>query len=284
MPELELYERKVLSDEELPVEMQSSFWNELGIAFPVHWHEHIELHYILQGTAEFHIDQQILPVQAGDLLVVNPNELHTASCTQSPYKSYVLIFDLPDLSRELAKKRYRFFTLVRNDPTVQTLISRIFSESAQQKLGHKALCRALITEFLVYLCRHYADQPFPELAALRRGKALERLNPVLQYVEAHYPERMTVEQLADMMHLSEDRFAHLFREGVQQAPLQYINEVRLRKAMALLRTHEYTVTAVAEAVGFTDYNHFGRLFRKRYGFTPNQVRLGKDIPENSGIV
>ena len=43
----------------------------------------------------------------------------------------------------------------------------------------------------------------------------------------------------------------------------------------LLKTEEHTVTEVAQAVGFFDYNHFGRLFRRRYGCTPNQVRQGK---------
>ena len=275
MPQLELYERKVLHDEELPIQLQNNRRGEPGEYFPVHWHEHIELHYILQGAAEFHIDQRTLPVQAGDLLVVNANELHTAYCTQVPFKDHVVIFDPQDISKELAKKRHRFFSIIREDQTVQSLFLRIFEETAQQKLGHKQLCRALVTELLVHLCRRYADQPFPEIETIRRGKALERLEHVLQFIETHYPERMTVEQLAGMMCLSEDRFAHLFREGVQQSPLQYINEVRLRKAMSLLRTHEHSVTAVAEAVGFSDYNHFGRLFRKRYGFTPNQVRQGK---------
>ena len=82
------------------------------------------------------------------------------------------------------------------------------------------------------------------------------------------------------------RFGHLFREVVGQPPLKYINQIRLRKAMNLLKTGAYTVTEVADAVGFQDYNHFGRLFRKTYGTTPNRIRLdvATELEENSGNI
>ena len=61
-------------------------------------------------------------------------------------------------------------------------------------------------------------------------------------------------------------------------PLRYLNSLRLRKARNLLQNKEHSVTEIARVVGFNNYNHFGRLFRKRYGCTPNDVRLGKVSP------
>ena len=74
-----------------------------------------------------------------------------------------------------------------------------------------------------------------------------------------------------MIHLSEDRFNHLFKESMGMAPLQYVNEVRLKKAMNLLKKKEGTVAEIAAMVGYTDYNHFGRQFRKMFGATPSEV-------------
>ena len=65
--------------------------------------------------------------------------------------------------------------------------------------------------------------------------------------------------------------------------LQYINDMRLKSAQNLLKTNEYTVTEVAEAVGFLDYNHFGRLFRKHYGYTPYEVILLIRLAELEGV-
>ena len=65
-------------------------------------------------------------------------------------------------------------------------------------------------------------------------------------------------------------------------------DMRLKKALSLLENGEHTVTEVAESIGFRDYNHFGRLFRKRYGCTPYDVKSGKvsadEAAKNSGIL
>lgn len=276
MPNLDLYEKKVLSDKELPVQLAENRHETCGEIFGSHWHEHIEMHYILQGGAVFHIDQELYQVQAGDLIIANRNELHAGYSTAVPYKAYLLVFDPSDLSLELGEMPLHLQSLVRGDSHIRDLIARIFAEQAERREGYRPMCRALITELLVYLCRHYGqDSPAPKDMAKRR-RDLERLQPALDYIEQNYAERISVTQLAEILCLSPDRLGHLFRDGVGQAPLQYINEIRLRKAMNLLKTEEHTVTDVGQAVGFFDYNHFGRLFRRRYGCTPNQVRQSKE--------
>ncbi len=275
MPNLALYEKKVLSDEELPVQLAHNSHTACGEIFGSHWHEHVEMHYVFEGSAVFHIDQELYEVQAGDLIIANRNELHAGYSTSVPYEARLLVFDPSDLSRELGEKNLRFQSLVRDDDTVRRMIADIFAAREQEGLGYRALCRARVTELLVYLCRRYAVESLPPKDLVQRRRDLERLQPALDYIEQNYSERISVAQLAKLLCLSTDRLGHLFRDGVGQAPLQYINEIRLRKAMNLLKTEEYTVTEVAQAVGFFDYNHFGRLFRRRYGCTPNQVRQGR---------
>lgn len=275
MPNLDLYEKKVLSDEELPVQLARNSHTACGEIFASHWHEHLELHYILRGRAVFHVDCQRYEVKAGDLIIANRNELHAGYSTVVPYEALLLVFDPSALSPELGEKHLRFQSLVREDAAVWQRMTAIFDAWDEQGLGYRALCRARVTELLVYLCRHYAADRVAPKEMDKRRRDLERLQPALDYIEQNYAERISVDRLAQLLCLSADRLGHLFRDGVGQAPLQYINEIRLRKAMNLLKTKEHTVTEVAQAVGFFDYNHFGRLFRRRYGCTPNQVRQGK---------
>lgn len=287
MPELELYENLFFSDEELPAYMSTGIRNRQGsVIHNIHWHEQLEMHYIVDGAADMVLGQETLPVQEGDLVVVNSNTLHSGKCTRPPYKSYVLILDVADFSAELAKKNDIFVSLIRNDPVIRDYFQRMFREIEEKGVGYKSLCRGLLTELLVHLSRNYVDESLPERESARRKKNLERLNGVLCFIEDHHQQPITVNQLAEMACLSEDRFGHLFREVVGQPPLKYINQIRLRKAMNLLKTGAYTVTEVADAVGFQDYNHFGRLFRKAYGATPNRIRLdaAAKLAENSGNV
>lgn len=275
MPNLALYEKKVLSDEELPVQLAQNRHAVCGEIFGSHWHEHIEIHYVRQGSAVFHIDQELYQAQAGDVVIANRNELHAGYSTSVPYEADLLVFDPWDISRELGAENLRFQSLISGNGRLRGMMDGIFSAWDKKELGYRALCRARITELLVTLCRCHAVESLLPKETIKRRRDLERLQPALEYIEQNYAERIAVAQLAKLLCLSPDRLGHLFRDGVGQAPLQYINEIRLRKAMNLLKTEEYTVTEVAQAVGFFDYNHFGRLFRRRYGCTPNQVRQGK---------
>ena len=284
MPQPELYENKILQDAEMPIQINTNIWRIQGTIWKVgehskqptgfasHWHEHIELHYIVEGEADFRLNQTAYHVVPGDFVIINSNELHTAVCTREPYYARVIIFDMADLSPELAGCNYLFQSLIKGDETVDDLTEQIIREREGERHAYKQICKALTMELLVHMCRNYVEQTLSERDSLRRKKDLERLNVVLSYIQNHYMEPVSNAQLADMICLSEDRFGHLFREGVGKPPLQYINDKRLKSALNLLTTCDHTVTQVAEAVGFRDYNHFGRLFRNFYGCTPNQMR------------
>ena len=94
---------------------------------------------------------------------------------------------------------------------------------------------------------------------------------MLVFIQSNYTKQISNRELADIIHLSEDRFNHLFKESMGMPPLQYMNEVRMKKAMNLLKRKEGTVVEIADSVGFTDYNHFGRQFRRYYGCTPSEI-------------
>lgn len=275
MPELKLYEKKVLHDGELPVQLCCARHERAEELFNSHWHEHLELHYIVEGEAAISLNQNVYHVGPGDLVIANSNELHSGDCTKAPYYSWIIIFDMADISEELAKNNYIFESVIHNDETARQLITRIFAEWSAEQCAYKQICRALVTELVVHLCRDHVSQSLRSRDSRKRKKDLERLNTVLYYIEEHFDEHISNAQLAELICLSTDRFEHLFREGIGCSPLQYINEMRLKKAMYLLADNEHSVTEVAEAVGFRDYNHFGRLFRKRYGVTPYQAKNGK---------
>ena len=279
MPNLAYYEKEVFHDSARPFKLAVNATNECREVFATHWHEHLEMHYTVSGGAVFHIDRQLYHLQEGDLIIVNRNEMHAGYSTQIPYEGWFLVFNPEDISPGYLDPDARFQSLIRGDETVRQLITRMMDETKRQVCGHQYLCRALVVELLVYLSRNYRTETLSSKRVTKRQKDLERLAPALQYIEKNYTERITVSQLAKMLCLSTDRLGHLFHEGVGQPPLQYINEIRLRKAMHLLNMGEYTVTEVAQAVGFYDYNHFGRMFRRRYGCTPNQVRRGMMPPK-----
>ena len=104
----------------------------------------------------------------------------------------------------------------------------------------------------------------------------ERLWRALYYLMRHYAERLTVGELAARAGVSEVHFRNLFRRHTGQTPKAYIQQLRLRKARALLQTNPLlTVKEVAAQTGFGDAHHFHAVFKRAYGVTPATCRRGR---------
>ena len=271
MQSLEYYEQKIISDSEFPVQM---FVNDVGKKvwyFNQHWHEHIELHYVLEGRTTLRLGQREIPAGEGNLVVVNSNELHAGYCDGTHMRVLVIIFDMGDFYKELADKNVIFQSLVERDETIDAIMSAIQKEYSEQRIGYRLICKGELLPLIVHLAREYAAEVLTERESDSRKRRLERLNTVLDYIQSNYTKQISNRELADIIHLSEDRFNHLFKESMGMPPLQYMNEVRMKKAMNLLKRKEGTVVEIADSVGFTDYNHFGRQFRRYYGCAPSEI-------------
>ena len=270
--ELSLYEQKILSDREFPVQVFMNRPQGKCQYFDMHWHEHIELHYVLEGETKIQLNQEIVSARKGSLVIANSNVLHAGFSEETGGAMLVMIFEMGALSGELAEKNIIFQPIIRDDERIGELMRQIYEEQEKRETGWKLACKGALLSLVCYLARHYAQEELTDRESMRRRKNLERLNTALQYIEANYPQNISNGELAELVHLSSDRFNHLFRESVGTAPLHYINAVRLKKAMNLLKNGEYTAAQVADAVGFSDYNNFGRLFRRYFGCTPMEAR------------
>lgn len=267
----EVYEKKIY-DYDLPAQIFRERRNEEGLYFWPHWHEEIEILYVTAGSARITLEQQEYLLEKDSMIIVNSNELHSGYCESTPYICQVLSLKPENLITEVGSQNVLFQPFITGDPKISMFMQEIFTECEEQKLAYKDNCKALLTQFLVYLSRNYMSDMLSDKISAKRKRNLTRLNQVLCYIDEHSAEHISNKDMADMMYLSEDRFGHLFRKNVGVSPQQYIQGIRLQKAKELIQSTEHTITEISRIVGFQDYNHFGRQFQKRYGCTPREAQ------------
>lgn len=265
-----IYEKKNY-DIDFPIQMFYEQRNQVGLYCGTHWHEDIEFTYILEGTATVTIEQQEYELKKGSLAIANSNTLHSVFCTSVPYSCKVLAFCPQNIMKESAIQNLRFKPFIEEDPQIDYFMEKIFTECEEQQLAFKENCMAYITQFLIYLSRNYKIATLSDKNCAQRKQQLVRLNEVLQYMEEHYTENISNKDLANLMYLSEDRFCHLFKQSIGMSPQRYITDMRLQKAQELIQTKEFSITEVARMVGYQDYNHFGRQFRRVFQCTPKEM-------------
>lgn len=275
----EVYEKKIY-DEDLPAQLSCEQRNEEGLYFWPHWHEEIEILYVTEGSARITLEQQEHLLEKGSMIIVNSNELHSGYCESTPYVCKALSLNPQNLITDATSQNILFQPLVIRDKQVDAFIDAIFRECEERLFAYKDNCRALLTQFLVYLSRNYMLNVSSDKISEKRKRNLERLNQVLCYIDEHSAEYISNKELAKMMYLSEDRFGHLFRKNVGIPPQQYINEIRLQKAKELIQSTSHTITEIARMVGFQDYNNFGRQFQRHYGCTPREAQKSGVLTKN----
>ncbi|WP_058486628.1 AraC family transcriptional regulator [Defluviitalea phaphyphila] len=271
MNTLKLYEKKIISDKEFPVQIFENKIKKKGVYYPLHWHEHLEMHYILKGKGIMYCNQKKFNVNEDTLVIINSNELHKGISNSTNFHSLVMIFEMDVFSKEIANHHVIFQTLINSDKKIKSLFLSIFKENFEKRFGYKLAMKGKIYELISYLIRNYVSKALSNKQNIIRTKNLTRLNTVIQYIQENYTSNITVKDLAKLIHLSEYRFSHLFKENIGQSPINYINEIRLKKAYNLLKQHDMSMLEICFAVGFNDYNNFGRLFKKYYGFPPSKV-------------
>ena len=104
------------------------------------------------------------------------------------------------------------------------------------------------------------------------------IDVVLRYLDENYTKEVTLGEMADLCHVSEQHFCRLFKEKIGMRPMEYLARKRILEAKVLLHDTEESITGIGKKVGYDDPTYFGMVFKKYEGVSPSQYRkLNKSV-------
>ena len=104
---------------------------------------------------------------------------------------------------------------------------------------------------------------------------LERLEKMLNYLNMHFTEVISLQDLADQVHLSREVCCRLFKKMTGKTITGYLEEYRVNKSFSLVQSGQYSMTQITEMVGFSNPSRFASAFRKRFGCNPGEYNSVK---------
>ncbi len=266
MNDIKLYENVPLIDNSFTVKFRK--YENIRELIP-HWHEHIELLYILAGDMELLVGGEAIIATAGDLVVVNPNQIHTFT---SLGVSYYCILIYPEFFADIAPISQRIEALIKGDRRLSLLFDRMSREAEEGRVGADMIIKACAYEIIACLLREYGREPLSDEQLRREGVMRERISEVCKYISLNYMKDISTRELAALCYLTESHFCRFFKRMVGKSAMQYINSFRIERAGVLLRESNLSVFEVAEEVGISNLNYFSRIFKKIKGKTPLEYR------------
>ena len=153
------------------------------------------------------------------------------------------------------------------DPLVHGIGLSLKAELESGNLGGQLYADTLCTTLFVHLLRHYTAQE-TIVPAEAGGLPRYQLRQVIEYVDAHLDQDLTLADLAAIAQLSPNYFTRLFKQSTRLTPHQYVIQQRVERAKRLLREGKLAIADIALEVGFAHQSHLNRHFKRWVGMTP----------------
>ncbi|MBM6382881.1 MULTISPECIES: helix-turn-helix domain-containing protein [Paenibacillus] len=254
-------------------------------------HQHVdfsELVIVLNGNATHVVHTEEYFIKKGNAFVINGSTPHAyrdphdfkicnimfrpemlASIGPDLKKSngFQALFVLEPYYRNIQSYPGKLALPIPSLEYVESLIAVMIEEYHGQLQGYQTMLLSRFTELVVYLSRHYDTQEKG-----MEGNHLMHLANAISYMEDHYLEPLTLEEIAGKSSISVRHLNRIFRSYYQMTPIAYMLTLRLERACSLLKHSGLTITQISYECGFNDSNYFTRQFRKAYGVSPKGYR------------
>ncbi len=253
----------------------------------MHTHDYTELVVVTGGCGMHIAGQERYPLTIGDVFIIPPGYAHGYSDIHH-FEQLVVKYDHEDFLGQFTglqtlpgyhalfilepryRKQHRFQSRLHLEREefghVVHLLLSAERELHERQVGYQTMVTALFHQMVVELARRYAQ------SSSSSSTALLEMGTVIAYLEEHFAQPTTLEQLAEMANRSVNQFIRVFRQATQLSPMEYLIRLRILKAVHLFQQKNATVTEVASRVGFNDSNYFSRQFKRVMGTTPKDYR------------
>lgn len=249
------------------------------MAAPVHWHPDLEILYIRKGAADVMRGGNHTTLEPGTIAFVQPNELHAIWLpkTDSWYDAIIIpleLITLPDshFFQSQFIQPLEAGTLLL--PSVLNPSSKAYATVAQAIdticTCDKAADTYKTTVFcsVITICTAIAE--FLELGKNQQTKGNETVKACMRYMHKHYGTRLTLQELAEHVHLHPNYLCALFKQITGQTLFQQLTRIRVEEAARLLRSGSASVSAAAASCGFESAGFFAKKFKAIIGMSPKE--------------
>lgn len=248
-----------------------------------HWHNSLELIYISEGHMDVGVNDKMYSMHAGDLLIINSANLHYTQVYDLTTVNYTLQIPYSLLKTHVPDYDFLHFQgpnqdgLLNGGVCCELLCSHMVALQElinSQEFGYSVKYNSILFDIIHILLKNYSV--VRGSAEKKRDEWLhERNTQIINYVNAHYAQPITLEDGARILSLNCEYFCRYFKKNFGKTFIEYVNSVRLSHIHDDLLATNHSVSKLMEIHGFANYRTFIKMFRAAYGCTPAQLRASR---------
>ncbi|MFD1953575.1 helix-turn-helix domain-containing protein [Paenibacillus thailandensis] len=247
-----------------------------------HFHPYYEIYYMLSGSRIYFVGDRSYPVEQGDLVFIKPNVLHQTMHAGDPEHERLVVHfgdaflnGFSSLHRALLLSPFEQASKVIRLPRQEQLpvdrqLRRLADELRHKPAGYELVPAAAVTDLLLTAARYLQEHdPVP----IHHDTPLHaKISEIVRHIDAHFAEPLTLRELSDRFYISPHYLSRKFKEITGFAYTDYLVLTRIKEAQRLLRETDKSITEVAADVGFDNFSHFGKTFKRIAKVPPRDYR------------
>lgn len=249
-----------------------------------HSHAFYEIYYFHEGRCTYLIGDSVFTLKPGDLLLMNGLTLHCPNVEpDSRYVRSILHFDPAWICKGLSEtaksilldpfeslRNHRLTLTGANRDEFEGMLADIHRLSASTAAFRQERMTLRIQE-MMYVIADWCQDAVQDQDSISEKE--RHVQHVVSFVEEHYMQDLTLEQIARDMHITKHYLSSLFKEVTGTTVFKYLYHRRINQAKILLRLHPHlSITEISQAAGFKHLAHFSRMFKAMVGTTPEYYR------------
>ncbi len=234
----------------------------------LHSHTCAEMFFITGGHGDFLIREDRFPVAVNDMMVVNAGIPHTETSQNGSPMEYVVL-GVEGLETIAETNGYAQLHLFSED-AISSCLRILIQESREPRTGCDEICQRLLEVILLRLERR-DDLALSGAASTTPGSSRECVL-VRRYIDNHFKENLTLDQLAGLVHINKYYLSHSFRREFNTSPISYLISRRIQESRFLLGETDHSLSQIAQILGFSSLSYFSQSFRRLEGMSPMEYR------------
>ncbi len=252
---------------------------------PLHFHQNIEILYVLEGNLKLVIGNSEYNAAPEDIIVINANKKHSYYTTEDILVGYFQI-DFRQLSEILNTNQILFWcnsTMNKNAAyeDLRVVMKQIFNQYNDRSGLGLIVLKTLYYRFLQILVENFLVRSDDKRFISEKNPDEDRLTEIINYIHANYEKRISLNELADHLYLSVPYLSKYIKRNMGMNFVDYINNIRLFHAVDDLLYTDKSIMNIALDNGFANAAAFNELFRKTYNAKPSEYRQQMRVTETN---
>ena len=259
-----------------------------------HWHAEIEIIIMNHGEAYFLADDNKILLRAGQGMLINQNVMHSIqpldekknNCSMYSvifHPSFLFGYGNTVMSSKylvpiLSSPAMRIIELQEQDPWQERLldiVNSIIAASLTKKYGYELVIKSYLCQLWISLLEKVIPQNVSKVKQTTLSLDETRAKEAILYIEEHFHEQITLDQLAASIHISKSECCRCFKRTLQVSPIEYLMKYRIFRAANMLQRNDsgiHSMSALAFSVGFNNASYFNKVFKQYLGCTPSEYK------------